>query len=1028
MIRKFITALLNKPIAVFMFAGMVLIFGIISYNQIQFALLPNIEYPRLTILTKFENSSAAEVENLVTKYLTDTLNTVPRIEQIESDSFQGLSIVRIRFKYGTDLAISTLDVREKLDQIRDLLPREASRPLITRFNPGESPFMQIAFTFKNTEDERKLRPFLEENVIFYFERVEGIASVQVSGGYKKEVLIEVDPEKMNFYKTSLDEIKYKIISQNKNIPAGQLPYGNKELLIKTKSQFESLEDIRNLIIGSTQKFERFYLSDISEIKEVYKKKQSYVRYNGKDAVIISLYKESSRNSFSLSKEVKQIFKEQNDLFGNLLNYEIIFNESDYIEESINSLILSLAIGAFLAYLSLMIILKNTISPTLLVTTIPLSIIASILLFRLSGISLNLMSMGGLAIGIGMLFDSSNVVLSGIERNLQLGKSLIDSVIEGVVEVFGSVSSATLTTVIVFLPLVFLESLVGILFSEMAFSIIIIILVSYLISFSFLPVSTLILYKFRNDLNENKYLLYRIFDEEILKQKYTRFLKTLLVEPTKILIPLALILSLSLFVIKFLELDFLPKINTGRYVLRAEFPKGTPLQVMNEKSVQLEKIFREKIDKNYFTIVSRDEIEILKNPNLQKEKYMIQVEFSLERKEVPLILEILTNLRNNPELSNLKFWMEEKGDLLSQLVIFRKDVINLEITGDSPLTISEVGFNLKKKLESNPNVIFVKLGMDTQEPELMLESDNSKLASFGLLNQNIADLIKIGLRGEDISKYKVNANETDIRIHLKDTNIKEASSLLDLRLLTRNGENIALGNLVSYRESNSYPSIQRVGSNIINNVYIRLRDGDSSTRNEILEKIKSEMNRKDISVLPSDEIRQIESAMIELILTLLLSTIIVYMILSGIFETFAVSFIMLLSAPFVLVGTIPFILISGSSLNVSSFIGMILLIGVLVDNASLFYEYFTIYNKTNISITDSILLASQEIFRPVLMNNSTTVFGMLPIAFGLGFGTEFQFPLSIVVISGLIISTFASLYLVPLFFSIYFRKKSLKGFH
>lgn len=1026
MIRKLITALLNKPVAVFMSAGLVLIFGIISFNQIKFALLPNIEYPRLTILTKFENSSAVEVENLVTKYLTDTLNTVPRIEQIESDSYQGLSIVRIRFKYGTDLAISTLEVREKLDQIRDLLPREASRPLITRFNPGESPFMQIAFTFKNAEDERKLRPYLEENVLFYFERVEGIANVQISGGYKKEILVEIDPEKMNFYRTSIDEVKHKIISQNKNIPAGQLPYGNKELLIKTKSQFESLEDIRNLIIGSTQNFERFYLSDISVIQEVFKKKQSYVRHNGKDAVILSLYKESSRNSFALSKDVKQIIKDQNDIFGNLLNYEIIFNESDYIEASINSLMLSLVIGAFLAYISLLIILKNTISPTLLVVTIPLSIISSILVFKFLGISLNLMSMGGLAIGIGMLFDSSNVVLSGIERNLQLGKNLNDSVIEGVVEVFGSVSSATLTTIIVFLPLVFLESLVGILFSEMAFSIIIIILVSYLISFSFLPVSTKILYKFRKNNSQNQFLLYRIFDEDKVKQKYTRILQSLLLRPGKIFIPLTIILLLSILTLSYLDLDFLPKISTGRYVLRGEFPKGTPLHVMNEKSFQLEKEIRGKIKNDFFTIVSRDEIEILKNPNLQKEKYIIQIEFSLDDKEVYLISEILSNLHKNIELTNVKIWIEEKGDLLSQLVLFRRDVINLEITGDSPLAISEAGLNLKKKLESNSKVIFVRLGMDTQEPELMIESDTLKLASFGLVNQNIADLIKIGLRGEDVSKYKVNSSETDIRIHLKDTNIKEAKNLLDLRLLTRNGENIALGNVVKYKESSSYPSIQRVGSNIVNNVYIRLQDGDSSTREEIMNIFKSEMNRKDISVLPSDEIRQIETAMIELLLTLLLSTVIVYMVLSGIFETFAISFIMLLSAPLVLIGTIPFILFSGSSLNVSSFIGMILLIGVLVDNASLFYEYFSIYNKTNSSISDSVLLAAQEIFRPVLMNNSTTILGMLPIAFGLGFGTEFQFPLSIVVISGLIISTFGSLYLVPLFFSIYFRKKSAQS--
>ncbi|MDF3821467.1 efflux RND transporter permease subunit [Leptospira sp. 96542] len=1015
--------LLKRPIAIFMSIGLTFLFGLISLKQINFALLPNIEYPRLTILTKFENSSANEVENLVTKYLTDSLNTISRVEQIESESLQGLSIVKIRFKYGTNLAISTLDVREKIDQIRDILPRDASRPLITRFNPGDAPFIQIAFAFKDQIDDRQLRSYLEENVIHYFERIDGISNVQISGGYKKEILIELDPERMNFYKTSLDELKYRIVSQNKNIPAGQLPFGNKELLIKTKSQFESLDDIRNLIVGSSQKLEHFHLADLATVNEVYKDRQSFVRSNGKDAIIINLYKESSKNSFTLSNEINQIIKENEELFAKNLNYEIIFNEADYIEESVFSLIFSLVVGAILAYLSLLIILKNSISPALLITTIPLSIIISILFFKFFGLALNLMSMGGLAIGIGMLFDSSNVVLSGIERNLKTGKPLETAVYDGVLEVIGSVSSATMTTVIVFLPLVFLESLVGILFSELAFSIIIIIIVSYIISITFLPACTIVFYKYRNNYVSKSYF-FRLYDEEKMKENYVFVLKKFLKGEWNIRLSIAFILLISVGSIFFLNIDFLPEIKTGRFVLRCEFPKGTPVKIMNERSYFLENEVGRVLKKNnIFTYVSRDEYEILKNPNLQREKNLVQIEFMLDKSEVRIAEDLVNLLSSQTMFLSTRIWIEDKGDLLSQLVMFRRDVMSIEVTGDSEIDIFDVGLEIRKTLERNKLVKFVRLGMDASEPELLIRPDNLKIASFGLLNQNIADLIKMGLTGEEVTKYKVNASETDIRLKFKNDHFRNVTNILDLRLLTRNGENLGLGNIVEYKDSNAYPSIYKSGNNIVNNIQVKLVDGKNDTREQILSLINSSVGKKSVKIRQSDEIKQIEDAIVELLITLLLSAIIVYMILSGIFETFTISLIMLLSAPIVILGTLPFILISQTSLNVSSFIGMILLIGVLVDNASLFFEYFILHLKNEKQIQSAIVLACQEIFRPVLMNNSTTILGMLPIAFGLGLGTEFQFPLSIVVIAGLIISSFASLFIVPYLFYIYFRNQA-----
>ncbi|WP_411821940.1 efflux RND transporter permease subunit [Leptospira sp. 'Mane'] len=1021
-IQRFI---LKRKVATSMFYGGFLIFGALSLRDIPISLLPNIEFPRLSIITTYSNASPAEMENLITKPISEIVGTIQGVVKVESESIEGYSFVHLSFKNGTDIHFSLVEVREKLDLIRDFLPQDASKPLISRFDPNKSSFMEVVFFVNGLSDDHSLRQFVEENLKVYLDRVDGVAAVQISGGHRKEVFIEIDPERMNSFRISPQDLRSLISINNKNYPAGQLPFGKKDLLVRAIGEYNSTIEVGNTIAFFNEGSGPVYISDFSNVKEQYLDRRGLARYNGKECIVAYIYKEPGKNSVQIAENVSNALSFIQTQFKKEVSLEVVYDESDFIKQSINNLFLSLIIGAVLAFLALLIILKNLQSPSLLLLAIPVTLFPSFLFFKFAGISFNMMSLGGLALGVGMLFDSSNVVLSAIERNLLLGKELTNAILDGGKEVATSILSATLTTIIVFLPITFLKSTLGIVFSEMALAIVVTLSMSLVVSLTFIPLAASFLYKTRKTLNSKK-SKFQLYDEEKLIKGYHAFLKDIIANPNIYLLGMIALLVFSFTLIPFIQKEFLPKVDTGEFEMVVTLPRGTDLSTMSDFVSYLEgELLKDKQVARVVTNIGGEEENLKINPNaivdpnkaslrvvLQEEKDIKTSDFiSIFRKKLIIdpSYEISFNTRDNM-----------LGDLLGR----KKGNIEFLLIGNDLESIQEFGIKLKNRLLSKMSVLDVKLGMDTKNTEYHLKFNQVKMSRYGLTNAAVSTFVRIALKGLTSSSMKISGMETKIRIGMEEKYTDSLEKLKRLKIRTPSGENISLEQFVEIKEEKNLSSIMRRGNFRINPIQVTLDPKMIKAESEIKSMIQSWKLPEGIKLQFAGEDEDMDSSFKEVIFSFLLALLLIYMLLSAQFESYSSSFLMLFSVPLIFIGTFPALILGGKSLNISSFMGFILLMGVVVDNASLFFEYYRLFLEEKKDRLSAILASSEAVFKPVIMNNTTTILGMLPIVFELGKGSEFQAPLGVVVVSGLFTSTLLSLFVIPLLFYKFNKSKML----
>ncbi|MDZ4727542.1 MAG: efflux RND transporter permease subunit [Leptospira sp.] len=1024
MILKITEKILKNRIGSLMFFFGVSIFGFLSIFEIPLSLLPNLDFPQLLIVTSFPNASPEEIDNIISRPIQQLVGTIQGVEKTESNSMEGKSKVHLRFKSETDMKFSLLEVREKLDLIRDALPSEASKPMISKFDPTATPFIQIIYYSKGLNDPKKLKSWVNEYIKMYFERIEGIALVELNGGYEKEVFVEIDPDRMNAYRIQPMELESLINSNNKNYPAGQLPFGNKELPVRMIGEYDSVFDIGKMIVKGFENNGYISLESFSEINERYKERNSLAKYNGMDAVVLSLYKEPGKNTIKLSREVSLVCKNVNNLFSKEIHGEIINDEAKFISDSLRGLFFSLILGAFLAFLSLLLILKNYQSPMVLILAIPATLLPSFLIFDYIDIGFNMMSLGGLALGIGMLFDSSNVVLSAIERHRMLGKDLFISISNGVQEVFSSVFAATATTVIVFLPIGFIKSSLGMIFREMALSIVITLSLSFIVSLTFIPLITSYFYKFRND-KARKNILFNIFNEEKLLRIYQKKLK-FIYEYKLLFLKIILILFLtSLTLFFFIEKEYIPRIDTGEINIKIRLPTGTSLQLLNKYAEHIESLPEIKSNINSILTMVGAEEDFLIHKSSSEEFSQLNVKVSL--KEEIGISSFNFSIKLKEILKNtdlVTYLIEPKENMLGELLSEKSAEISYFIIGEEENVLNEFSKNLKDKIYKINGVRMIFLGNEEEKPEYQIKYDAYKLAKYGLTNVYISTFIKIALKGIKVSEIKEGGISLPIRIGMKKNSSDTIEKIKSLRIVTPFGENVPLEQFVSFQKKNIRSNIIRHGNTQVNPIQIFIDPKTPDSKNQILDLLNKTQLPEGIKIKDSSEKEKLTESLNEMAIAFSLALLLIFMLLAGLSQSYISSFLMLTTVPLVFIGTFPALFITGKSLNISSFMGFILLMGVVVDNAALYYEYFNLYLKEIGDIEKAMFAAASTIFRPVIMNNTTTILGMFPIIFSISKGSEFQIPLGIVVISGLITSTVLSLFVIPLVFS--FKDINLNG--
>lgn len=477
---------IGRPVATAMFYLGVVLLGVLALSDLEVNLLPNLELPRITVVTAYENAAPEEIENLVTKPLAEAASSVGGLDKVTSESLEGVSFVTLQFSWGTNVDFAVMEVREKLDLVRGVLPEDAGRSIISRFDPSADPFMEVVFFAKSLPNDKDLRHFLENEVKVYLDRVDGVAQVEFSGGYKKEIQVEVDAPLMNAYGLSLNEVGASMAASNLNSPAGSITVGDKDVLIRTLGEYRGIDDIRETVIGKNEQGVPVRLSDLATVRDGYEERTGLALYNGRECVVVSLRKEAGKNTVQVATDARKEIEAVRQIFRDEVDLAVVYDESRFVRQSIWNIAQALIMGGLLAFCILVLILRNLRSPVILLSVLPISVLATFLLMYTQGISLNLMSLGGLALGIGMLFDSGNVVLSSIERYSREGLSTKEAALRGAGDVSGSISAAVFTTVTVFLPIVFLQSVVGVVFAEMALTITYSLLVSLAVSLTLIP--------------------------------------------------------------------------------------------------------------------------------------------------------------------------------------------------------------------------------------------------------------------------------------------------------------------------------------------------------------------------------------------------------------------------------------------------------------------------------------------------------------------------------------------------------------
>lgn len=1022
---------ITRPVATSMFFLGVVLMGSLAFQRLQINLLPAIEYPRLTVVTTFANAAPGEMENLVTRPLSEAVGTVSGITKIDSESLEGTSLITLQFAWGTNVDFAVMEVREKIDLVRGVLPQDAGRPVVSRFDPSQAAIMEVVFFPTGLEKSRDLRDFIRKNAKVFLDRVDGVAMVQLSGGERREIQVEVDEPALAAHRISLDEIGSSIASANLNYPAGHIKMGSKDVLVRSLGEYRTVQEIGKTIVGRNEQGTAVLLSSVAQVKDSYSERTGLARYNGKEAVIASLYREAGKNTVEVAARARVEVDNIRKAFGRDVETHIVYDESHFVEAAIGNLYQALLLGGILAFGALLLILRNLQSPVIVLTIVPVSILGTFIPMDFYGVSLNMMSLGGLELCIGMLFDSGNVVLAAIQRHAAEGLPRKEAALRGATEVASSVSSAILTTIIVFVPIIFLKSVVGVVFAEMALTITVSSLVNLVVALTLIPMlcSLKLPRALEVDLERFGTMQRAAAAESKITRLYEQYLIRFLNQPGRLIRTVLILVALAIVAIPFVKREFIPKVDRGEFEVMVKAARGTSLESTTEtvKSLELELLQHTDI-KHVIAVIGYDAEQVLTNKrgdvgtHLAQLRVIMKPDRSMSASELVSLLQ--EKIKSGQDVA-LEFVV--RGDLLSNMLSSDTRAVSLELRGDDLDTLRQIGARIRSDLAQMPGVTDCATSMEEQAREFHVTFDRDMLAHGHFTTSGIARLLKTALKGTEATSLHVEDEEVDILVRVREEDRSSVERIERMRLQGTDGGKMYLSQVARIEARKGYTSILRSGAYRINRISADVTPGKN---NEVFNNVEDYLDGLKLpegySIAFAGERENIRQSFKELIFASILSVVLIYMLLAGQYESFSYPLLMLGTIPLILVGIVPTLAITGKSLNISSFTGIILLVGIVVDNASLFFEYVEIMREEGMDIRTSIINAARIVLRPVMMNNGTNLLGMIPVAMELGEGTEFQSPMAIAVISGLVASVVLSLFLIPVLFYTWMTWREARG--
>lgn len=997
---------IKRPVVILSITIMAVLFGIIGYINLPVDFMPEMEMPKVTIMTVYPGAGPSEVEELVTKVLEEEFSSLSGLEGMSSKSSAERSVISLSFDEETDFDVAASNVIEKINGAAGQLPDDAMDPVTKKFDINARPVYTLAVSSEEINNIEELNVLVEDQIVKFLQRVEGVASVELSGNREKQLTILLDREEMYGYNLSINNIVKSINDQNVNAPIGSIDKGNKEISIRLDGEIQSIEDIRNLPLVTSAGTVK--LSEIAAVEEGYKDTSSYSYYNGNPSIRVAVNKQSNANTVDVASavndEVERIRTE---------NPEMVLNVEDDQSVMINDFVDSVKdaglIGAFFAVLVLFIFLQHIRSTVIIAIAIPISIIFTFALMYVSGVGINMVSLMGLALGIGMLVDNGIVVIENIFRLKKQGQSILEATKNGVSEVGLAISSSTLTSIAVFLPLVFTGGFTAQVFRDMSLTITFSLVSSLLVALTLVPVMSVKLLSntHYDDKRGEDTLINRILTKwdkgfERMEERYERILASSLDHKKRVIIGGLFILILTFTLIPRIGMEFMPAMETNSIGIGISLPKGTvtdkTIDVVDEVEVRIEGI--DEI-KDIHTKINSNEASVT----------LSMREFEDSDRSLEDVLEaVREDLKTIPGV-------EIEVNAIGVGLTSGKPV-SLDIYGPDYEVLKEISEDMEDIIERIPGTREVSSTISDEKDEMIIEVDRERAAKYGLTPGQISGELRGMVTGNSSASYRMNNEEIDIRIAYDDKNLDSLQSIGNLPISTPGGGKVPLEAVADLKMGKVPSTIVRIDQIQVVTISSALTDVDPGT---IQKAIKSKLREYDMpegySYDFGGELKSMTESFDSLLLALLISIGLIYFIMSAQFESFAYPFIIMFSVPFAMTGGILALYVTNTPLSIMGLLGLIMLVGMVVNNAIVLIEYINQLRKSGYECMEALLKAAPVRLKPILMTTATTVLGMLPMAIGIGDGADMQVALARTLVGGLLLSTIVTLIIIPVNYAI-----------
>jgi HAE1 family hydrophobic/amphiphilic exporter-1 len=991
------------------------LFGLIALQDLKVNLLPDLSYPTLTVRTEYRGAAPEEMETLLTRPVEEAVGVVRNVRSVKSVSRAGQSDVILEFAWGTDMERAGLDVREKLEVLQ--LPLEASRPLLLRFNPATDPIMRLGLTLEEAggaADEtalKVLRRFADEEVKKFLEPVAGVAAVKVSGGLEDEVQIDIDQRKMAQLNLSLETLTTRLAAENVNVSAGRLEEGAQRYLVRTINQFGSVEEFGGLIV-SPGSGRPIYLRDIAEVRSGYSEREAIIRMNGREAVEIAVYKEGDANTVSVAQGVGLRIEELRDELPPGVQINAVDDQSVFIEQAIGEVVNSAILGGLLAVLVIFVFLRNVWFTLAIALSIPVSIVATFFLMGQAGISLNIMSLGGIALATGLLVDNGIVVLENISRYRAEGEGLVAAALRGASEVGGAVIASTLTTIAVFLPLAFVEGVAGQLFRDQALTVTFALVVSLAVAMTLIPMMASVSGR-RTRVAEPR-------RNRVGAWFASHYAATLDVALRRRALTLGLatgLLALSVVLLRGIGTELVPQLQQGRFEAELEATPGTPLAETDRLAAELQQLAAGQAGVDYIYGVAGSGNRIDANPTESGEniaRMLVAMKPSATSGEQDAVIDTLRERAGQTAGLETNFTAPE-------LLSFDKP-LEIEIQGYDLASLREASDEVLRRLRDSDRFADVESSLERGHPEVQIFFDQERAAALGLTVKQVSDQVVGKLRGRVATRYSWRDRKIDVLVRLSE---EERQSIDAVRGLIVNPESerpVPLSSVAEIVVAEGPSEIRRSDQERVALIQANLAWGDLGAgvaeAEALLDGIRLPYG---LTMRITGQSEEMEASFRSLWFALALAVFLVYLVMASQFESLLHPFVILFSIPLASIGVALALWLTDTRLSVIVFIGLIMLAGIVVNNAIVLVDLINQLREQGMERIDAIRAAARLRLRPIMMTTLTTVLGLLPMALGLGEGAEMRTPMAVTVIGGLLTSTLLTLVVVPVMYSLLDRR-------